>query len=308
METLTYTCRTDGCERQHQAAAGSWCQTCGLPNDPAPDLARTAAGDPPHRAGAARGGGTAPGFLLSLRGQETAVVALAVVVVLGGVVLFATRSLFGFGSSGAVEGYDYQQPYAGEVGDGGDVVTPAAPETTAWSPPTTEPPTTSPPETTAGYPVELAGQAQALASATAPDSVDDAGAPTSYGAENMLDEDPATAWRVEGDGSGATITVTLPGPSRLTQVGLVPGYAKTDPVSGVDRFTQERRITRVSWRFDDGTEVVQRLDDQPTLQTSTVDVTASSVVVEILATTEAGDPDYDYTAISDLSVQGTVTG
>ena len=242
METLTSACRTDGCERQHQAA-GSWCPACGLPNDPAPELGRTAAGVPPTRAGTGGGGASGVGFLLSLRGQESAVMALAVVVVLAAVVVFATRGMLGFGSPDTLEEYGYQRSYADQVGDGGDVVAPQTqvPETTEWAP-STEPETTAEPSTTVGDPAELARDALAVASATAPDSVDDAGNPTSYGAEHVLDEDPTTAWRVEGDGSGATITVTLSGPARLTQVGLIPGYAKTDATSGVDRFAQERRI------------------------------------------------------------------
>ena len=43
-----------------------------------------------------------------------------------------------------------------------------------------------------------------------PDSVDDTGNPVSYDAANLLAGDPSTAWRV----------------------GLIPGYAKTDPGSG----------------------------------------------------------------------------
>jgi Zn-dependent protease with chaperone function len=44
-------------------------------------------------------------------------------------------------------------------------------------------------------PAELAPRASASASATAPDSVDDAGNPVGYGAANLLDGDRSTAWR-----------------------------------------------------------------------------------------------------------------
>jgi Zn-dependent protease with chaperone function len=153
-------------------------------------------------------------------------------------------------------------------------------------------------------PAELAGSALASASATAPDSVDDAGDPVGYGPGNVLDGDPSTAWRVEGGGRGETVALELPRPARVTRVGLVPGYAKTDPATGRHRFGENRRIREVRWHFDDGTVVAQRFQDRPSMQHLAVDVTASSVTIEIVGTVP-GDPDHDYTAISDVSIIGT---
>jgi hypothetical protein len=143
----------------------------------------------------------------------------------------------------------------------------------------------------------------AAASATAPDSVDASGNPVSYPVSNVVDGNEQTAWRAVGDGHGVTVTLTLPSAAHLTEVGLIPGYAKLDPANGVDRFHQERRITEVRWRFDDGSTVEQRFDDQPALQHTAVDVTTTSVTVEIVAT-RPGNPDYDYTPVSEVSLVG----
>ena len=69
----------------------------------------------------------------------------------------------------------------------------------------------------------------AAASATAPDSVDASGNPVSYPVSNVVDGNEQTAWRAVGDGHGVTVTLTLPSAAHLTEVGLIPGYAKLDP-------------------------------------------------------------------------------
>jgi hypothetical protein len=162
------------------------------------------------------------------------------------------------------------------------------------------------PTTTAASapPTELISNARAEASATAPDSVDDAGNPVGYAAANVLDGDPSTAWRVKGSGRGAVLAIRLPAPARITRVGLIPGYAKSDLTSGSDRFGQNRRIREVRWHFSDGTVIGQRFQDQPTMQRIAVGVTASWVLIEVVATVP-GDPDHDNTAISDVSIVGT---
>jgi hypothetical protein len=178
------------------------------------------------------------------------------------------------------------QGTTGTTGQQGNA--PAVPTTTAPSAP----------------PTELTSNARAEASATAPDSVDDAGNPVDYGPANVLDDDPSTAWRVEGSGQGEMVAIELPAPAHITEVGLIPGYAKTDPTTGTDRFGENRRIREVRWHFDDGTVIGQRFQDQPTMQQIAVEVTASRVVVEILGTLP-GDPDHDYTSISDISILGS---
>jgi Zn-dependent protease with chaperone function len=180
--------------------------------------------------------------------------------------------------------------------------TPVPGATGAGDEPGVAPVDPAPPTTAA--PVELVSTARAAASATAPDSVDDAGDPVGYAAGNLLDGDPSTAWRCLGGGQGEVVTVRLPATVRVTQVGLIPGYAKTDPTSGRSRFEENRRIREVRWRFSDGTTVGQRFRDQPTMQRIAVDVTTRSVMIEIVATAP-GDPDHDYTPISDVSIVGS---
>jgi hypothetical protein len=123
-------------------------------------------------------------------------------------------------------------------------------------------------------------------SCQAPDSVDAAGNTVGYPSTSAHDGDLTTAWRCDGTGVGQALTLTLAEPVRVGEVGLVPGYAKTDPRSGVDRYAENNRITRVRWTFSDGSSVVQRLDGSPTnraLQSTRVPATQSDqVVLEVL--------------------------
>jgi hypothetical protein len=133
---------------------------------------------------------------------------------------------------------------------------------------------------------QTAGFGGASASCRAPSSVDAAGNPVSYPATNVYDGDLTTAWRCNGDGVGQSITLTLSDEVEIGEVGIVPGYAKTDPSSGVDRYAENNRLTRVRWIFSDGSEVVQKLDGSPgnrDLQTRRiVPTTSDSVVLEVL--------------------------
>ncbi len=109
------------------------------------------------------------------------------------------------------------------------------------------------------------------ADCTAPPATDDAGARVSYGAANVLDGKSSTAWRCNGTGVGHSLTFTFPAGSTIGSVGVINGYAKTDPKSGAKRYSEYRRITRVTWTFDDGTTMTQPLaDDDQKLQTMAV--------------------------------------
>lgn len=129
----------------------------------------------------------------------------------------------------------------------------------------------------------------ATASCEAPPSVDAAGNRIRYEPANTYDGDLTTAWRCNGDGVGQTLTLSLPENVRIGEVGLVPGYAKTDPRSGADRYAENNRITRVRWTFSDGTSIVQRLDGSATnraLQSVRIPLTeANGVEIEILDST-----------------------
>ena len=112
-------------------------------------------------------------------------------------------------------------------------------------------------------PVEAVRATGGSATCQAPDSVDEAGNPVSYPPWQAFDADLSTAWRCDGSGEGARLSVTLPEGARVAEVGLVPGYAKTDPASGVDRYAENNRITRVRWVFEDGSSYEQEMSGNP---------------------------------------------
>ncbi|MGH9277549.1 MAG: NADase-type glycan-binding domain-containing protein [Acidimicrobiales bacterium] len=139
------------------------------------------------------------------------------------------------------------------------------------------------------------------AGAVAPPAFDASGRQVVYEPEQAIDADLATAWRVEGDGRGVTLSLDLGKRVSLRRVGLLPGYAKIDPVDHTNRFFQNRRVARVRYRFDGGVSVEQALADQPFIQSMEVRVTTRHVIIEILETIP-GDPNFDYTAISEIQL------
>jgi hypothetical protein len=119
-----------------------------------------------------------------------------------------------------------------------------------------------------------------------PPSQDAAGRKVSYPPSNMLDGNATTAWRCGGKATGQKLVIDLPKGTDVGQVGLIPGYAKTDPANGVDRYAENNRITRVRWHLGDGVTVTQRLDggaDNRSLQTVRVPrTTTGEITLEIL--------------------------
>ena len=167
---------------------------------------------------------------------------------------------------------------------------------------------------TSGGTLDPSASSQVATSAQVPDQappgVDAAGNTVTYGPDNMLDNDPSTAWRTAGDGTGNDIQISLSGTKVITSIGIINGYAKTDPSNGIDRYTQERRITQVTWNFPNGQTYQQTLDPNvETMQTLNLpdQPSADSVTLHIDSTTEPGDPNYDYTSISDVDVEGQTT-
>jgi hypothetical protein len=162
-------------------------------------------------------------------------------------------------------------------------------------------------------PADVTSQATATVPATAESSTDFDGNVVGYQARNMLDGVPTTAWRMPGDGSGETVTVELARETRLTSVGLINGYAKTDTdASGnpLDWYAGNRRILAVEWTFDDGSVVTQDLTETRRLQRMRVEpATTSTVRLRLLTVTPPGDGPArrDYTAISGLALVGTPT-
>jgi hypothetical protein len=158
--------------------------------------------------------------------------------------------------------------------------------------------------------VDHAAEATAKAPRTAPSTEDVDGNPTSYDASNMLDGVPETAWRAAGDGSSLKLVFTFPEKTRISEVGLVNGYAKTatdDEGRSFDWYTGHRRITEVTWNFGVGDVVRQALDDDRSMQTIEIDpVEVRKVVLKIVSTSEPGDgpAGRNFTAVSDVYLAG----
>jgi hypothetical protein len=102
---------------------------------------------------------------------------------------------------------------------------------------------------------------QVKASCEAPQSTDGAGNPVVYVPEQMSDGTPSTAWRCNGNGIGQVVTFGFAAGTTIAEVGLVNGYAKVDPATGVQRYGEYRRITKVTWAFANGTSFQQSLHD-----------------------------------------------
>lgn len=149
------------------------------------------------------------------------------------------------------------------------------------------------------------------ATCVAPDSVDSAGNRTTYPAGNAVDGDLTTAWRCRGDGTGEALTVSFPAPVTLSAVGLVPGLAKTDPQSRIDRYAQNRRISAVRLAFDGGQVIEASLDTSSTNRrmqwTSVGPVTTSTLTITILSsqpgTAQGEFPANETVAISEVGVK-----
>ena len=141
------------------------------------------------------------------------------------------------------------------------------------------------------------------ADCTEPPGKDSAGRTVTYVPENTVDHEPDTAWRCAGTAVGQKLTLRLGAEADVAEVGLIPGYAKTDPESRADRYAENNRITRVRWTLADGTSVVQRLDPDPksrALQLLRVPRTATdTITLEILAVARGPR---NTTAISEISV------
>ncbi|WP_341925476.1 hypothetical protein [Nocardioides psychrotolerans] len=189
--------------------------------------------------------------------------------------------------------------------------TPAPTPTPSPSPTSTPSPSETP--TDPVPPENLARFATATVPGTAPPNVDVDGNEVRYESRNMLDDVRTTCWRTPGDASGQTITLTLDGPTTLSRVGLVNGYAKTSEAGSgrLNWYRGNRRILAVEWTFDDGTTVSQSLVETRTMQTIDLEpVVTSTVTLRLVSVSSpgAGRSARDYTAISDLALVGSPVG
>jgi serine/threonine protein kinase len=143
---------------------------------------------------------------------------------------------------------------------------------------------------------------QGIATDTAPSSTDAAGNVVTYVPANVIDGDVETAWRTPGDGHGASITLVFDNPINVVRIGLIPGYAKTDPQTGVDRFRQNRIIESVAYHVPGLPNTTKVFRPLPVPQFTHLRVTTSRITVKILGTSASGG--LDYTAISEIYVFG----
>jgi LysM repeat protein len=178
---------------------------------------------------------------------------------------------------------------------------PSAPPTATAPAPTAAPapaptaapapaPTAAPvqPTTTFAAPAGGIVPRETVPSCQAPDSEEADGTPIVFSPGNVLDRNPATAWRCEASASPKSLTFTFDQATHLTSVGLIGGYVKVDTLTGVDRFPQNHRVRQVRWTFDNSTTVTQDLADSRSMQTLPVDITATTVTMEITATYPPG--------------------
>lgn len=176
------------------------------------------------------------------------------------------------------------------------------PDSSPSSTPSTSPSELTPPEPDAGS-TNVAASAQVNGPAPAAPGADLAGNPVTYPVTNMLDDDPSTAYRIAGDASGTELLFTLAADAKVSSVGLINGYAKTD--GSVNWYRSNRKIRRVSWHFDDGTVVKQRLRNTTDLQVVPVPgVGTRTVRLRLLGVSAPGPNPRNTTAISSIVIEG----
>lgn len=164
-----------------------------------------------------------------------------------------------------------------------------------------------PPEGQATPPSVPIPVAAAAATGEAPPVDRGGGLQDTYTAANAVDADDATAWCVPGDGIGHSLQLDLGRSVPVTEIAMIPGYAKIDPDTGDDRFVENRKIRRVRFLFDDGSSH-RRAFRPPTRDliatTLPQPVSTGRITIEILATTEPALPNRDYTCISTVTIRG----
>jgi hypothetical protein len=165
--------------------------------------------------------------------------------------------------------YAVGRVFAGQVEGGRASQEAPAPGTTPWK----------------GH-VEPVADMEAEVGCTSAPGTDAGGAKVDYVPANMTDGKPETTRRCDGNAVGRKIRLVLDGPTPIGEVGLVPGYAKTDERDRSDRYAENNRITRVRWTIG-GTVVEQTMTPDPKDRSMRLlrvpRTTVRSVTLEILA-------------------------
>jgi hypothetical protein len=236
-------------------------------------------------------------------------VAVAVAVILGVTAVIVVHQTYG-GSTAA--------PKSQQTGKTSD-----ASGAASTTPPSGQ--TDQAPPTAAGQPVvgtaepglppgehDVAPLADITAPASAEGHVDESGRTATYPATAMVDTDPATAWRMNGDGTGQTITLTFGRPVTVTGLALDPGFDKVGS-KHEDRWPENRRISAATFTTDDGSAFAVGFATDASLRASgrlqtfmlPAPVTTTTVTVHIDATEPAAPGTFDTTAISRFAVLGS---
>ena len=158
---------------------------------------------------------------------------------------------------------------------------------------------------------DVAGGADITAPPSSKGRVDSKGRPAKYPPKAMLDTDPSTAWRMDGDGSGQTITVSFGRRVTMTGLALDPGFDKTG--KNEDRWKENRRISAATFTTDDGsaftvsfaTAVDLPVKDRLQFFMLPAPVETRTVRVHIDTTEPSPPRTFDTTAISRLAVLGS---
>jgi hypothetical protein len=182
--------------------------------------------------------------------------------------------------------------------------------TTASTVASTGPTPTSPPSAPTG---QLLGPSDVVATCESAPATDSRNNPVSYEPWRAADGKTDTAWRCDGDSSGQSITLSFGREVTITQIGLLPGYAKVDPYNGINRFPEMRRVR--SAQFDcigDGESVrgsvTHLFRDAAQIQNvATPGLTACSAIRVIVVATLPPGGTNDYTPISEIVVLGIPT-
>jgi F5/8 type C domain len=284
-----------------------FCTSCGAPLsatpvetppvDPPAETALWTTDDPDPAAAAVSG----------QRGVPAAAVVAVTAILLAGLAVIAVHTLSGHSTDPAPRA----KPAATGKTSGGA------------STPADEPSQSAAPTTAAAAVVGVAepglpdgaNDVAAGADITAPPSsrgrVDSNGRPATYPPKAMLDTDPSTAWRMDGDGSGQTITVAFGRRVTVTGLALDPGFDKTG--TNEDRWKQNRRISTATFTTDDGsaftvsfaTDLDLPIRDRLQSFVLPAPVETRTLRVHIDATEPKPPRGFDTTAISRLAVLGS---
>ena len=153
------------------------------------------------------------------------------------------------------------------------------------------------------------------ATCVAPEATDGGGNSVDYAPSNLLDGDRTTAWRCPGDASGHVVEFDLLGTygttANVASVGIVPGYDKVDPYTGVDRFTEMRRVASATWTCVNASgyqtySANQQYSPTRDMQMSYVPLTACARLRLRIDSTLLPGGSLDFTPISEVTITGTL--